>query len=498
MAHKIIGIDIGERGIKVSKIVPNNKGFDIDETTQKDINSENYIDSLLSVMEEDKSSFFVMGLKDVNVYKRDISLPFLDKAKVLKVLPFQIEQKIPLKLEQIHYDYNLTKDKVSKTTNINTFIIKKDDFDNNFKKIKEQNVKLRGVLPDSLAYRYLYNTLDEEIVAFLDIGARFTRFLIFENDKIVSDLTIKMAGNDIDRVIAETFSVEMEMAKTAKEKVSKIFESESNQDESKLIIEKIIREKIDNILEIIKIELKRTNIDIDIPLYLLGGGALISNLSSYLESKLNFKVKTSRQWKDPLYAKSIGYALRETAYIKDCKVNFLKGEYSLKSSQSGIMPKNALIYLFYIIVLVSLFFTQQKLKYDALQSKINKIEENTLKISKKLIKDEFYDPNELLSIISFKDEGVKKVIPDHTALDHVSNISKLLLDAKIKLNVKNINVLEKQISITTFVDTIEVIDQLVEALHKDKCYKTIKKGNSKKDRKTEQIKITLTINNLDC
>ena len=34
MAHKIIGIDIGDIGIKISKIIPNNKGFDIEETKE--------------------------------------------------------------------------------------------------------------------------------------------------------------------------------------------------------------------------------------------------------------------------------------------------------------------------------------------------------------------------------------------------------------------------------------------------------------------------------
>ncbi len=498
MAHKIVGIDTGDKGIKISIIIPNNKGFDIDETKEIKVEGENYADKLNSVFEEEKGSFFVIGFKNVNVYKREIKLPFLDKAKVLKVLPFQIEQKIPLKLDQIHYDYNLTKDKINKVTSINTFIVNKYNFSKKFDEVKDTNVKLRAMLPDSLAYRYLYNTLDEQIVAFLDIGARYTRFLIFDNEKILSDLTIKMGGNDIDKVISETFDVNMDMAKQAKEKVSKIFESETNQDESTLIIEKIIKEKIDNIIDIIKIELKRINQDKRIPVYLLGGGALITNLSDYIETELNFVVRRNSLWKNPIYAKSIGYALRETQYVKDCKVNFLKGEFALKSSESGVLPKNIWMYLFFIVVLVSLFFTQQKLKYDALKNRIDKIENNTEKISRQLIKDDFYDPTELLSIISSREDTKEKIIPSHTALDHLSNISKLFLDAKIKLDVKSINILEKQISITTFVDSIEVIDQLVEALKKDKCYKTIKKGNSKKIKKTDQIRITLTINNLDC
>lgn len=498
MAHKIIGIDIGDRGIKISKIIPNNKGFDIDETKEINIDGENYVSALKQIFKEENNSFFVTSVKDINIYKREINLPFLDKAKVLKVLPFQIEQKIPLKLEQIHYDYNLTKNRETKVTNISTFIVNKEDFNKNFEKIKDTNAKLRAMLPDSLSYRYLYNTLESEIVAFLDIGAKYSRFLIFNNDSMLSDLTIKMAGNDIDKVISETFDVSLEMAKQAKEKVSKIFEFEANQDESKLIIEKIIKEKIDDIIDIINVELKRVDLDKDIPIYLLGGGALITNLSSYIESKLNFTTKKSSLWKNPMYAKSIGYALRETQYIKDCKVNFLKGEFALKSSESLVIPKNIWLYLFFIIIIVSLFFTQEKLKYNALKNRIDKIENNTQKISKQLIKDDFYDPTELLSIISSRDDTKEKIIPSHTALDHLSNISKLFLDAKIKLNVKSINILEKQISITTLVDSIEVIDQLVEALKKDKCYKTIKKGNSKKIKKTDQIRITLTINNLDC
>jgi hypothetical protein len=251
-------------------------------------------------------------------------------------------------------------------------------------------------------------------------------------------------------------------------------------------------------VSIINIELKRVNLDETISVYLLGGGANINNLPKYVESKLNLSVKRSSMWKNPIYAKSIGYALRETSYIKDCKINLLKGEFSLKSSESGFLPKNIWLYLFYIVVLISLFFTNEKLKYDNLKNKIDKIESNTQRISQKLIKDDFYEPTELLSIISDRESNSEKVIPDHTALDHLSNISKLLLDAKIKLDVKDIDIAEKQISMSTVVDSIDIIDQLVEVLHKDKCYKTIKKGNTKSDKKTNQIRITLTINNLDC
>jgi Tfp pilus assembly PilM family ATPase len=498
MAHRIIGIDIGEKDIKVSKIIPNNNGFDIDETRKINITEEDYFDTLKSLFNEEKNSFFVMGASGLDIYKRDISLPFVDKAKVLKVLPFQIEQKVPLKLEQIYYDYNISKDNANKTTNILTYIVEKEELRKKFQKIRENNLKLRAMLPDTLAYRYLYNTLDDNLVAFLDIGAKHSRFLVFNNEQIISDLTIKMAGNNIDAVIAETFSVNLSMAKEAKEKVSNIFEFEGNQDESKLIIEKIIKEKIDNILSIINIELKRVNLDETISVYLLGGGANINNLPKYVESKLNLSVKRSSMWKNPIYAKSIGYALRETSYIKDCKINLLKGEFSLKSSESGFLPKNIWLYLFYIVVLISLFFTNEKLKYDNLKNKIDKIESNTQRISQKLIKDDFYEPTELLSIISDRESNSEKVIPDHTALDHLSNISKLLLDAKIKLDVKDIDIAEKQISMSTVVDSIDIIDQLVEVLHKDKCYKTIKKGNTKSDKKTNQIRITLTINNLDC
>lgn len=497
MAHNIIGIDFGENNIKVVEISPNIKNLEI-LSSKKVVYEESCKEALREITEEKNKSddFWVYGLNNVNVYKKEINLPFKDKAKINKILPFQLEKKLFFKLNSAHIDSYYDINKKEKKTKVYNYIVKDEDFNSFWKSIKGAPIKLRAVLPDTLAYRYLYHLTDSKEGFFIDMGARKTRVLFFKGNNTLIDRTILIGGDDIDKDIAKAFNVELKMAKEAKEKIAKIFESETGE-ESKIVIEKIIKEKIDKIIDSVSLELKRFDTK-DAKFYLIGGLAKIKNIDEYFRDKLDIYIEKNTPWKDPSFALAVGYALRETAHVRDFRLNFLKGKYELRSSKgvfSGLLLRVAI----FLLILIALFFTERTIYYKSLKSKVSKMEQNTLKLSQKLIKDDFDNPVQLLSIIS-DSKGVdkKKMIPDKTAFDHLDKISKLFLDNKVKLDVKSFNLTDKQIILDTELDTIEDIDKVVATLHKDKCYKDIKKGKSKNIKKTDRIRIKLTINKTDC
>ena len=500
MAHNIIGIDFGDKKIKLVEISPNNKKLEI--LSSKTIEYEENCNDALQEITEDKSKsndFWVYGLNNVDLYKKKVTLPFKDKAKIVKILPFQLEKKLLFKLNDTHYDSYYDINKKEKKTTVYNYIVKDDHFSKYWETIKNQNIKLRAVLPDTLAYRYLFNLVEFEESIFIDIGATKTRVLYFQGNKTLLDRTILIGGNDIDKEIAKVFDVELSQARVAKEKISRIFVSDVDNDESKIIIEKIIKDKIDKIVDILSIDLKRINYNNGCRFYLVGGGAKIKNIDNYFREKLDINIERTTPWNDPTYATAIGYALRETSYVRDFRLNLLKNNYELKSASKGIFSGLLLRIAIFILILLALFFTERTIYYKSLQKRVEKIEINSSKLAKKLIKDDFDNPVELLSIISDSDEKkAKEMFPKKTAFDHLEKISKLFLDAKITLDVKQFDLTDKQIILNTELNSIEDIDKVVAALTKDKCYKEVKKGKSKNIKKTDKIRIKLTINKMDC
>lgn len=502
MAQSIIGIDIGSYSIKIAKINIKANYFEMLEKTTIIYDKEPF-ESLKEYFEKEGSqnSFVVSGVKSDEVYKKIIELPFIEKAKIIKILPFQIDSKLPFKIDECFYDYYIKTDKKSKKSKIYNYILKKDVFENWWHSFKKLNINLRSMLPDSVSYRNLFNLEDKNQKIIIDFGHTTTRLTVFNKEDILIDKLIFVGGTDIDSEIAETFGIDIEQARNAKEKVSYIFTTEENKNEQIKIIEKIIKRHIDIILNLAEVELKRL-IDFDYEnceILLCGGTAKITNLRTYIYDKFNMKTIYLNDVNESPYSKAIGYALKETYFAKDFKINYLKGVYSTKSSSTNVFEKILIKSFIYAMILIVTFFVYEFFVYKGLKEQEKNIIKNTETLSEKIISETISNPEELLSLITDSDiTPESNLIPTVSAFDHLDVISKLLLESNKKIDVKEFDVSEKQIVLKAQVDKIEDIDDVVNILKKNECFKDIQKGKTQKVNKSEQIGVQLTINSMDC
>ncbi|MBN2694052.1 hypothetical protein JXR93_05275 [bacterium] len=504
MSQNVIGIDVGSSSLKAVTISNNIRNFQILKESEEMFDLESIkskADVAINFLKTNKTASIISGIEGGEIFRKSFELPFLEHAKILKTAPFQLDQKLPFKIDDSVFDSFYLKNKKDKTTEIFSYVVKKEYFSNEFRAWKDSNLSIKGLLPDTSAYYFISEYVGKNLLI-VDFGASSTRVFLKYDGKIAIDKVIFSGGNDIDLEISERFNVPIEQAKNVKEKVSKVFDEEYPDGNEQInSISEIIKNRIDIVLQDIYFELDRLKISYDDTVFVLGGGgAKISNLKKYFASRLNLSEYTDLPIKDLSMLKAFGYSLKETIFSGDFKVNFLKGQYALSKSGESLLTPNLIKLIVFSIIIISLFFTLQIVKYRGLKQKESIYLKEAKSVSKKLFGMEFDKPEDILTTIndSLDGSGDDEYFPKTSAFDHLHNISENLLMANLKIDIRDLSISDKQIVMKARVDKLEDIDLIVLSLKKIECFQDIQKGNTKNNTRTNQLDVQLTINNVDC
>ena len=110
---KSIGIDIGSSSIKIAELSLSSKGVSIERLLERNLNSDPSHDSELDILEylrafgkeQDLSKLnLTLGIKQSLISGRRKIFPFKEKQKILRSLPFELEEDIPFSQDKAIFD----------------------------------------------------------------------------------------------------------------------------------------------------------------------------------------------------------------------------------------------------------------------------------------------------------------------------------------------------------------------------------------------------------
>ncbi len=187
-----------------------------------------------------------------------------------------------------------------------------NEYKNIFEIFKKNNLKILNFFSSSLvkSFQYIDFFKENKFVAFLDIGLERTTLIFFINQKLDFINSIPIGGSHISKDISQIMKLNLNESEKLKKSFNKseieFSYHETNSDDNKDIIKKIIGKNISidllkkvvlsRVEEIIELSFKEMsvskNIDKkkDIKLVLIGNGSKIFNRNSFqIEDKYNFK-----------------------------------------------------------------------------------------------------------------------------------------------------------------------------------------------------------------
>lgn len=321
LKDKFFGLDISDTSVKVLQLEKRGKnnlirscGFSrIVEGSVVDgviLNKENVIWSIKNAIDSAgpkkiNTNKVICSLPESKVFSRIIDIPEVDPKGAGEAIKWQIEENIPLTVEQVYYDWQLlenTNNKISegkKIKHVLTVSVSKEIIDSLMELLKSAGLEVYALEPEAIAnLRSLVPARSslEEITVIADIGLRKTSLIIAEGNipYFVSDVPFTSEG--LTDLISKHFGISEKEAEELK--IQQVNSSYDEKNSILTVADSLLENLFSGIEKSIDFyftTMKKNHAQIK-RIVLVGGGANLQGLTDFLSKKLGKMVEIG----DPL------------------------------------------------------------------------------------------------------------------------------------------------------------------------------------------------------
>lgn len=226
------GLDIGTNAIRIVKLSGGSGKYTLDAfgvapvppgLTQSDSKLDQQkiakiiSDLLKSSRIETKN--IVSAIPGTSVFNAVVQLPPMSQSELAKAIAFQAEQNIPLKLDEVKYDWQVIKqDPNTKELTVMIIAAAKSKVQSMMELFKLSEFNVMALETATVAMARSLTTESDPLVMILDIGSTTTEIAIVENGVLVQTRSFPLAGFAMTRAISKNLGLEMNQAEQFKQK----------------------------------------------------------------------------------------------------------------------------------------------------------------------------------------------------------------------------------------------------------------------------------------
>lgn len=426
---KSVGIDIGSYSIKVAEIEATSKGFTINRFQEFPLNLDPAKDIEIDIIEhlreiasayDPNTTHFVVGIDQNFVSTRSLNFPFKDRYKILKTLPFELEEDIPFQIEDALFDAKISRF-VGETADVLAVTSPKERIGNILEKMQDGQIDPYSIAPKGIALANLFEAhtespLQEEApaeneeeepvieesnaVAYLDIGHNHTTVLIMRKGCLVQVRTVLWGGSNLAKAISLKYQMHFVEAVKELNKNGFILNTDEGATQDQIVFSNLMKSEVDELgrkLQLILLEAKTQHHLNITDIKILGGVSQMQNIGLYLtqltEAPTNrlqslgkfpeIDVRSGEQNEICLIS-ALGLAIDGLRKRKNPGVNLRQGEYERQSKfflnlkeKWGYSIKVGVAmfvgFLIYSVVIDSISSDLNETSYQELRSKAKKV-----------------------------------------------------------------------------------------------------------------------------
>ncbi len=230
----------------------------------------------------------VSSLSEANVITRVIDLPAMTEEEVGQALKWELEEVVPIPLDESNYDWQIVK-KTSSVLSVLVAVAPKNLVAKYLKIFEMAELKPVALETEVLALvRALKFVGSGKIKLILDFGAKSVNSVACRDEEVILTRSLPLAGEAMTRSISTGFSLEQEVA----EEYKKTYGLSGNELEGKIkdALQPVIKpvfEEMAKITEFIK-EKRKEAIEM---IVLSGGGANLPGLSEEIARQTGVEVQ---------------------------------------------------------------------------------------------------------------------------------------------------------------------------------------------------------------
>lgn len=322
---KILGVDLGSYSIKIAELDSNGKSFSFTAFHELPLSQDPNRDRGLEIIEKlrefsihfDSSAKWVIAVPQSEAAVHQKRFPFRERQKILKSLPFELEDDIPLDIDETIFDAKII-EYVNPMADVLTVAVPKEAIEEALNVAKDGNFEASIVSVEGLAYANLFERWNmappetslaarepDEATGLLPVstsrlvlhmGHSRTLLLVYREGTLVAVRSLQWGGTDIAQDLIGAFNIPtFEAIKTLQSKAYILMNTEgASRDQIKL--SEAVSGSVDQLLRDLRLvllevkaayNLEFTRID------LTGGMSTIQNLGPYITQSLEIPANTA-------------------------------------------------------------------------------------------------------------------------------------------------------------------------------------------------------------
>lgn len=371
---KSVGIDIGSSSIKIVEVASTNKGVQITQFIEHPLGQNPAHDPEVEILDflrglsstYDQSIRIVFGLRQDRVSVRNKLFPFSDRQKILKSLPFELEEDLPFSSETAIYDAKMIRMLggqaevlacATPKTRVAEAIQKMADAGFDVSILSAEGIALSNcyerwndAVPVLPAQEVDLDSPQQERRISIHVHIGHTKTLVgaYENSALIGVRSILWGAKNIADSIARRY--EIPYIEALKEMQTKAFILTSREGASydQIVFSDTISSQVRELSRELKISILEFKSELNgvvQSVHLTGGGSQILNLQAYLTQQLELPVnksqvldqfstlafeKTARI--DSVIGVALGLAIEGLKKPRNPAINFLKGEFAKQNT----------------------------------------------------------------------------------------------------------------------------------------------------------------------
>lgn len=511
MATKIVGLDLGTHTVKVCELVTAFRSFELVGFGYEPVEFEG----------EGKPDFEALAQAARRLLERRgllgetlmcalppglaatamVELPFDVPKKIEAVLPMQLDDLLPVPVEDVVYDYQITARREDGSSTVLVAYVRRDRFAELLAALE-----LHGIDPKvmSIGPLSIYNLYDHAIgaetqvpVAILDLGHGHSELSIFDRGEPQVVRDIAGGGQQITLALAAAFHVEPAQAERGK--ISEGFVAAPGAEDTEIDIEpetatsrrRLVAETCRRALGPVVREVRRSMVAHEMRtgraverLYLTGGTSLLAGLPEYLESEFKVtvvsleplragfnKLADSGERVRPFVAKSLALSLRAFSRAHQSQVNFRKGDFAY-TGDFGFLQGRIITLGVAALLMIMLGSLVALTKKQRLEAEYAALKARVTAISVSVLGFETDDVDQLYNTVVAADRTSANPIPEYDAMQMLAQISeKIPFDLEVDVDLLDINLDNKRMQLQGKTPSAGDVERIGEALRATPCFR---------------------------
>lgn len=353
---KCIGIDLGYKSIKVVEVDGDYRKFNITKSHEYNLNrtpNEDIQIQLLQTLKEISQDFdvkdnvVITSVSQESVTHRLLDFPFVERTKILKSIPFEMEEEIPFSVDDCVFDGSLVSREMGLTKILGTLTTKREVA------TLIENFTKAGINPDIIStesnaianlYRGQYNFESQpgELTLRIQIGYSKTNLLFFKDKNLTWVRTILWGAKNMSDSVAKAFHISLQDADRLMPEKSFLLLTPAGATVDQMRMSDSLEGSLKPLLEQIRltlVEIKSILPDPVNSIKLIGPAGKIPNLSAHITSKLSLTTnyenilesQSVTLGNDPSqFMTALGLALEGFKRPQNPAVNFRQAEFAKK------------------------------------------------------------------------------------------------------------------------------------------------------------------------